>query len=108
MAGCLGCIAVGFIGKSFSYKKKTLFLSIPPIFAYSLIWGSFELESPILSIVAGGIYGFFTYPFLTTLTDFATQTTFPVGEGTSSGILLFGGQFGGVVISLIFSFIFDG
>ena len=41
MAGCLGCIAIGVLGKSFPYKKKSIFLSIPPIFAYSLIWGSF-------------------------------------------------------------------
>ena len=40
--------------------------------------------------------------------DFATQTTFPVGEATAGGILLFGGQFFGVILTLIFSTIFDG
>ena len=66
------------------------------------------MRVPELSCVAGGIFGFFAYPYFTTITDFATQTTFPVGEGTSTGILLFGGQFGGVVLSIVFSFIFDG
>jgi hypothetical protein len=61
-----------------------------------------------MSCVAASIFGFFNYPFLTTLADFSTQTSFPVGEGTSSGILLFGGQFAGVILSVIFSFIFDG
>ena len=108
MSGCIGCIVVGFFGKESPYKKKTLFLSVPPALAYCLIWGSFELGSPALSIASAAIFGFFCYPFLTTLTDFATQTTFPVGEGTSSGILLFGGQCGGVILSLAFSFVFDG
>ena len=66
------------------------------------------MRVPALSCVTGGIFGFVAYPYFTTITDFATQTTFPVGEGTSSGILLFGGQFGGVVLSIIFSFWFDG
>jgi len=33
----------------------------------------------MFSYIAGGFAGFFAYPFLTTVTDFATQTTFPVG-----------------------------
>jgi CDP-diglyceride synthetase len=43
---------------------------------------------------------------MTTAADFATQTTFPVGEATSSGFLLFGGQITGVIIVIILSFIF--
>ena len=41
MAGCLGCIVVGIFGKNVAYKKKSILLSIPPILAYTLIWGSF-------------------------------------------------------------------
>lgn len=52
--------------------------------------------------------GFFAYPFLTTAADFATQTSFPVGQATAGGILLFGGQFMGVILVSIFSLYFDG
>jgi hypothetical protein len=58
--------------------------------------------------VAGGLTGLFGYPLLTTATDFATQTSFPVGEATAGGILLFGGQFMGVILVIVFSQYFDG
>lgn len=61
-----------------------------------------------MAYITGGLTGFAAYPLLTTLTDFATQTTFPVGEATASGILLFGGQLSGVILAVVFSFIFDG
>ena len=61
-----------------------------------------------MAYITGGLAGLFAYPLLTTMTDFATQTTFPVGEATASGILIFGGQIAGVILSVIFSFIFDG
>jgi hypothetical protein len=42
------------------------------------------------------------------LTDFAIETSFPIGEATSGGILIFGGQLFGVFLAVIFSNIFDG
>ena len=78
-AGLFGCIIVGFFGKSMSYKKKCIVLMVPQFIFMGLIWVSMELEAPAFSCVCGAFFGFFCYPFLTTLTDFSTQTTFPVG-----------------------------
>jgi hypothetical protein len=107
-AGLVGCVVTGLVGKSMSYKRKCIVMMIPQLIFMGMIWVSVELEAPIFSCVCGACFGFFCYPFLTTLTDFSTQTTFPVGEATSSGILLFGGQTTGVILSVVFSFIFDG
>lgn len=78
------------------------------IIGNALLWGSFELHQPTLSYIAGGISGFFAYPLLTTATDFAIQTSFPIGEASAGGILLFGGQLMGVILTIIFSQLFDG
>jgi len=107
-AGLFGCIIIGLIGKAMTYKRKCIVLMIPQLIFMGGIWLSLEWNAPAFSCVCGACFGFFCYPFLTTLTDFSTQTTFPVGEATSSGILLFGGQTAGVILSVFFSFIFDG
>jgi len=62
-----------------SYRKKSILLASGAAIAICIIWIAFEIGSPILSYIGGGLAGFFGYPLLTTLTDFATQTTFPVG-----------------------------
>jgi hypothetical protein len=103
LVGCLGCVLVSVIAKSVTYRKKCIVLIIGLIIGNFLLWGSLEINKPILSYIAGGISGFFAYPLLTTATDFATQTSFPVGEATAGGILLFGGQFMGVILTVIFS-----
>ena len=79
LAGCVGCVVVGIFGKKFTYKRKCSILLFGQIVMYGAIWGSFELKKPELIIVSAAVFGFFCYPFLTTLTDMATQTTFPVG-----------------------------
>lgn len=108
VAGCVGCILISTLAKNVSYKSKTIFLACLEVIALGIFWGSLEIDSPGLTVACAGLFGLFCYPLLTTLTDFATQTSFPVGEATASGIILFGGQLSGVIISVIFSFIFDG
>jgi uncharacterized membrane protein len=94
---------VSAFGKSITFKRKCIFLLIGAVVANLLTWGTFELNQPILSYLTGGLSGFFGYPLLTTATVFATQTSFPVGEASAGGILLFGGQFMGVILTVIFS-----
>lgn len=106
--GIVGCVLIGTLAKSATYKRRSNVLAFLEIIAMGMLWGAFELGSPPLACVCAAIFGSACYPLLTTLTDFATQTTFPVGEASSSGILLFGGQFAGVIFSVFFSFIFDG
>ena len=46
--------------------------------------------------------GFSVFPLISTITDWAAQSTFPVGEGTSGGSLLFGGYTFGSISTLLF------
>lgn len=108
IGGIFGCISVIFFAKSLSYKKKINLLAFGSIVAVAFIVAAFEFHSLIFSYICAALFGFMVYPLLSTLSDFATQTTFPAGEATSSGILMFGGQTSGVVLSVIFSFIFNG
>ncbi len=70
---------IGKFGGSISYRKKSVLLAPGVAIGISLIWVAFEAGWPILSYIGGGMAGMFGYPLLTTMTDFATQTTFPVG-----------------------------
>lgn len=79
IAGCLGCVIVSTFGKDLAYKTKTLILAAGEIVAIGILWLSFEVGSYVFSCLAGAAFGLMCYPLLTTLTDFATQTTFPVG-----------------------------
>ncbi len=108
IGGIFGCISVIFFAKSLSYKKKINLLAFGSIVAVAFIVAAFEFHSLIFSYICAALFGFMVYPLLSTLSDFATQTTFPAGEATSSGILMFGGQTSGVLLSVIFSFIFNG
>jgi hypothetical protein len=59
--------------------------------------------------VGAGTFGFNIFPYLATMSDFASETAFPIGEAIASGTLLFGGQLFGVIASLLMSlFVFDG
>lgn len=106
--GCLACVLFGLLNKRITYKMRCVIFSLGFIASLGLLWLSFEQHWQAFAYVCGGLIGFFCYPLLTTMIDFSTQTTFPVGEATAGGILLFGGQFFGVVLTLIFSTIFDG
>lgn len=108
LAGCLGCVLISIYGKQYTYRIKCILLGIGLVLSTAFMWISLEFGSPIISYISGGCLGIFGYPLLTTATDFATQTTFPVGEATAGGILLFGGQFLGVILVVIFSNFFDG
>ena len=59
--------------------------------------------------MGAGASGMFMFPYLTTITDFASQTAFPIGEAISAGFIFFGGQLFGVVCAVIGTlFFFDG
>jgi len=60
-----------------------------------------------LIIISAGLTGLNIFPFLTTILDFAAQTTFPIGEATSGGSLLFGGQTFGFFMIILFSLYID-
>jgi hypothetical protein len=71
--------------------------------------GGMEMHVEWMLYVGAGVFGFFMFPYLATMSDFASETAFPIGEAISTGTLLFGGQLFGVLASLVMSlFVFDG
>jgi hypothetical protein len=75
--------------------------------AFALMWIGFETNQFWLICLAAALIGINIFPFLTTMLDFASQTTFPIGEATSGGSLLFGGQTFGFIMIVLFSLYLD-
>lgn len=50
--------------------------------------------------------GFFLFPFYATLMDLSNEVAFPIGESTSSGFLLCGGQLFGFVLGMLTTLLF--
>lgn len=108
LSGCIGCAFLPLVKKYTGYRKICIWCGVGSIVSLALLVFSFQLKLPIFTFITAGFNGLFTYPLLSTASSFAIQTTFPVGEATAGGILLFGGQFLGVICVVFFSFIFDG
>ena len=108
LSGCLGCALLPLVKKHVGYKKICICCGVGSIIALVILILSFQLRLPLLTFITAGFNGLFSYPLLSTASGFAIQTTFPIGEATAGGILLFGGQFLGVIFVVFFSFIFDG
>lgn len=111
MASVCGCASSVIVGAFFSrtYRKTTTMLTYLGLFSVILCWVGMELHQEWLLYVTGAGIGISIMPYLTTMTDFASQTAFPIGEAVSAGSLLFGGQLFGVLMAIILSvFFFDG
>ena len=108
LSGCLGCALLPLVKKHVGYKNICICCGVGSIIALVILILSFQLRLPLLTFITAGFNGLFSYPLLSTASGFAIQTTFPIGEATAGGILLFGGQFLGVIFVVFFSFIFDG
>ena len=52
--------------------------------------------------------GFCIFPYLTTVSDFSAEVSFPIGEATATGTLLLGGQLIGFAGGLAIGVLFDG
>lgn len=105
-AGLIGCVGSALLMKD-QYKRKCKILLCGSFVSFGLMWLGFELNSFWLICMSAGLVGMNIFPFLTTILDLASQTTFPIGEATSGGSLLFGGQTFGFVMIIIFSIFID-
>ena len=109
LVGCVCCVLTGFLFKNSKYRRNSLVLVFGTWFALGVVMLGFESHSRLIFYIGGGLVGMFVFPYLTTMTDFASETAFPVGEAISSGSLLLGGQIFGIICSIITStFFFDG
>jgi hypothetical protein len=70
--------------------------------SFGLMWVGFETKQEwLISLSMTGV-GFSVFPLISTITDWAAQSTFPVGEGTAGGSLFFGGYTFGSIATLLF------
>ena len=53
------------------------------------------------------IFGFFSYPYMTVGLEHAAEVTYPISEGTTSGILLLVGNMYGILMTFIFGAIIE-
>ena len=54
------------------------------------------LFQPKVLFVSCGIFGFFSYPFISAGLEYAAEITYPIPEGTTSGILCLVGSMYGI------------
>lgn len=77
-AGLVGCAGSGFLLKN-EYKKKCKIFLIGAFVGFILMWIGFESDAYWLVLISAGVNGLFIFPFLTTIMDFSSQVTFPIG-----------------------------
>ena len=61
------------------YKIKCILLLLLDFIAYCLIWLGFETKQEWLISLSMAAVGFSVFPLISTITDCAAQSTFPVG-----------------------------
>lgn len=110
LSGLLGCIVTSSIFKNKNtYRRNCIFYVYAALVSLCVLILGFEIKQIWLVYASAGLFGFLIFPYLTTMTDFASETAFPVGESVSGGFLLFGGQIMGVICSLLLNkYFFDG
>jgi hypothetical protein len=101
-AGLVGCAGSGLLLKD-EYKKKCKIFLVGAFTGFIMMWIGFETGWFWFVCISAGVNGLFIFPFLTTIMDFSSQATFPIGEATSGGSILFGGQTFGFLMIVIFS-----
>lgn len=109
ICGCTGCTVFNIFFGAKNYRRNCLIYGVMCLFGLIIMYTALETGQLWLLYVGSGLFGLSIFPYLTTITDFASQTAFPIGQALSGGSLLFGGQIFGVITSVIFSlYIFDG
>ena len=109
IAGLISCSLSGFVLDTQNYRKNILILAYGATFCLILVWIALETHQKWLLLMGAGASGIFMFPYLTNITDFASQTAFPIGEAISAGFIFFGGQLFGVCCAVIATlFFFDG
>lgn len=110
LSGIVGCVLVGLLLKRYrKYKRTSLVCATVGLFLLGMWLLAFETTTSLApSCVVAGLCGFFLYPFFTTMAELATEIAFPVGDATSSGFVLAGGELFGFVAGMILEAVVDG
>ena len=101
-----GLFAIFFGGIWLDRTRKYKALSVATFSACTLSMLAFTLlltyhNNFTLLFVSFCIFGFFSYPYMSAGLEHAAEITYPVPEGTSSGILLLIGNMYGIILTYI-------
>jgi FLVCR family feline leukemia virus subgroup C receptor-related protein len=100
VAGMLGSVVCGYILDRFHHFKGTTLVVYVLSFAGMLLF-TFTLDKALWIIfLAAGCLGFFMTGYLPIGFEFAAELTFPIAEGTTSGLLNGAVQVIGVLMTL--------
>ncbi|KAJ9601192.1 hypothetical protein L9F63_000660 [Diploptera punctata] len=101
LAGVLGLMTSGVIlDKTHKFKESTLIVYLVSLVAVLVFAFSFSTGMIWFTYFAAACMGFFMIGFLTIGYEFAAELTYPIPEGTSSGILNFSGEVFGILLTL--------
>lgn len=103
--GIVGAILASIIAdktrKHTEIAKICLVLSTLALISFAVMHSYRDLAAPIA--VSLGVFGFFALPVYPIGNELCVETTYPVGEATSSGILMMVGQLQGILLLVLFS-----
>ncbi|KAK6488922.1 feline leukemia virus subgroup C receptor-related protein 1-like [Huso huso] len=102
VAGMVGSIICGFwLDLTKAYKGTTLIVYLLSFIGILIFTFTLDLGYLILVFVTAGILGFFMTGYLPLGFEFGVEMTYPVPEGTSSGLLNASAQVFGIIFTLI-------
>ncbi|KAI6236872.1 hypothetical protein M3Y95_00204800 [Aphelenchoides besseyi] len=98
ICGCCGCVVAGYIvdkTKKFKETIKTCYICVA-IFAVAinlvLRRQRDGVTDDVILVILLCLFGFFSIPVFPISLELGVETTFPVAEATSSGVLIIAGQ----------------
>ncbi|XP_033873903.3 heme transporter FLVCR1-like [Acipenser ruthenus] len=102
VAGMVGSIICGFwLDLTKAYKGTTLIVYLLSFIGILIFTFTLDLGYLILVFFTAGILGFFMTGYLPLGFEFGVEMTYPVPEGTSSGLLNASAQVFGIIFTLI-------
>jgi hypothetical protein len=98
VCGLIGATAMSlYVEKTHEFKKACLICTVLGFFGLGLFTGLSFLENLYAEIIAVACIGIFTMPLLPLSLDLGCELSFPIGEALSTGILMTGGNFVGII-----------
>jgi len=110
LCGVLGCIMVGvLLRRTQMYKRISLGCATTGLLSVGLLQLVLETSSSAAAAcIVSALTGLFLFPFMTTMAEFSTEVAFPVGDATSTGMVLAGAELFGFVAGMILEAVVDG
>jgi len=101
IAGVFGSIICGLIlDKTKAYKKTTVVIYLSSLTAMIIYTATLGIDNIYILYASSVFLGFTMTAFLPVGFEFAAEITYPISEGTSSGLLNASGQIFGIILTI--------